>query len=79
MAYDEIIMQEAHRAIACEYQPDDIEDLRQEGRIAVAVKLGQEGGDIDLRLCRKIARDKMRDWLRREARHRHQAPLPTSQ
>ena len=80
MAFDQIISQEACRAIASEYQPEDLEDLCQEARVKVYVKREQIAqADDPPTYCRTVIRNAMIDYLRAEARHHHQVPLPTSE
>lgn len=76
MEYEKVIAEEACRAIAEEYQPEDLEDLLQEARVKVFARSEQIArARKPLALCRVIARNEMRDWLRREARQRHQPLL----
>jgi len=73
MAFDKIIIQEAHRAIAHEFRPDDIEDLCQEARVKVLLENKQIARARNpLACCRSIARNEMIDWIRREVRHEHE-------
>lgn len=76
---EEIITGEAYRALVNEIRPDDLEDAQQEGRIEVFRNLSRIGNAHKPgALCRTIARRAIGKWLRRESRHRHQVPLPTS-
>ena len=78
MTHERIIAAEAYCVLVDSsignISQDDLEDLRQEGRVAIIVKQ-QHAGPIDDALCRKIVHDKMIDWVRRELRHDHE-PLP---
>ena len=84
VTYEQIIGAEAHRLLMLRlclsgdteggYSPSDFEDICQQARVKVVLLRSRiDRGPRSQAYCRQIVRNEMRDWLRSQSRHEHQA------